>query len=91
MGTLLDPVDGLPVQPDPFSESFLCEPLACAFGSDVVPDGSTSLQYPVGHRVGWHGYTLVKPEIDVCTIDGTFMEQVECVSATEPRIRHPFE
>ncbi len=88
---LLDPVHCLPVEACRLREPLLCEFLACAFGSDVVPDGSTMLQYPVGHGVGWHAYTLVAAVIDVCTIDGTFAIQTERASATDPPLKHPFE
>lgn len=76
---LLDPVDRLPVEAGQLGKPLLCERLAHTFGPDVVPDGSTALQYPVGHGVGWHAYTLVGPVIDVCTIVGTFASAMnEC-------------
>lgn len=88
---LLDPVDGFPVKAGDFSKSLLRELLALTFGSDAVPDGPALLQDPVGHRVGWHGYTLVGPVIDVCTIGGTFPCRAGGVSATHPGLKHSFE
>lgn len=81
---LLDPIDRLAVEAGALGKPFLCEFLAQAFGSDAVPDGPALLQDPVGHRVGWHGYTLVGPVIDVCTIDGTFTEHAGRPRATQP-------
>lgn len=77
---LLDPVDGLTVKAHRIPEALLCELLALAFGSDVVPDGSTAFTYPVGQGIGWHAYTLVGTPSVVCTTLGTFMG-----------LKHPFE
>jgi hypothetical protein len=69
----------------------LRELLACAFGPDVVPDGSTALQYSVGHGVGWHAYTLVGAVIDVCTIVGTLASATRRAPATDSRLKRSFE
>jgi hypothetical protein len=89
--SLLNPVDRFPVEAGHLGKSFLCELLACAFGPDVIPDGSTALKYPVGHGVGWHAYTLVGAVIDVCTIVGTFASAMNRASATRPQPKHSFE
>jgi len=77
---LLDPIDRLTVKARHIPQSLLCELLALAFGSDVVPDGSTAVKYPVGQGIAWHAYTLVGASSVVCTTVGTFMG-----------LKHPFE
>jgi hypothetical protein len=49
----------------------LCEFPLGAGGADVVSDGLSAGEYPGGHGVGGHGYTLVGGVIFVCTIAGT--------------------
>lgn len=88
---VFDAADRLAIEADLFRESLLCEFLACAFGSDVAPDGLSSGGYPVGQVFGWHGSTLVGAVIIVCTIVGTFASGALLMVASGMRIKRSFE
>lgn len=91
VGSLLDPVHGLPVQAGGFGELFLGQFPLGADGADSVSDLASAGWYPGGQRIGWHAYTLVAAVISVCTILGTFPKARSGRSATPFARKHTFE